>query len=561
MKVRKEKWLKGIILSGMVVTMLGGIVPINELVVEAATEQKSVIADETSERSLTIWKYEIKDASEYGDEGTGVKEEVDKKPIEGIRFKIQRVKANEGSALVDPSKGGYVIDSSFTEEVITTDATGRAKLTLGTTSENDGIYLVTELDDNRDTEQKVTKKVEPFFVHIPQTKRDTHDGLIYAVEVQPKNILESLVNPTKTIEGGTGYSIKAGESFDWEATATIPSGLYTIASQDLTISPIYDSEGQIKEGESLTVKKGDPIYADYFKVEDTLNPELTLVSTKVEVQDTANQWHSLELNTDYSLEENATGSGNQVIVSLTQSGMKKAQDNEKIRVVYTTKTNADFNGVISNKFNVSYLIPGAKPVVIENPNDPEYFTGGFDIKKTKEDKQSVLKGAVFHLAETKEDAENAIFLGVDGKKYGKTNGTLADAEAAADAAGTTLLTSTSDETGKASFNGLYLDWYLDANGNNQQDTDEPTFEKSDIKRSYWVVETKAPKGFELLKEAQEVVVSLDSHDTVRLNVINKQQTSLPFTGGNGSSVLVIIALGAITLGAVAITLDKKKRRG
>ena len=403
----------------------------------------------------------------------------------------------------------------------------------------------------------MTRVVAPFFVQIPQTKRDTLDDLIYEVEVQPKNVLESLINPTKTIEGGTGYSIKAGESFDWEATATIPNGLYTIASQDLVISPLYDSNGEITEGQ-LEVKKGEPIYADHFQIEDILNVNLTLVSTRVEIKNTGGQWTALILNEDYTLEENSVEVGNQVVVSLTRKGMEKTQDQEKICVIYTTKTAVDFNGVISNNFNVSYLIPGAKPVIVENPNDPEYFTGGFDIKKTEKDKKSPLKDATFHLAATKEDAKNAIYLGMDGKKYGQENGTLTDAETAAEAAGTRLLTSTSNDEGIASFNGLFLTWYQDSNGNNQQDPEDPTLDKSDIKQSYWVVETKAPKGYELLKEPQEVIVTLDSHNTVRINVINKKQTLLPFTGSTGSRLLVIVACGAITLGAVVITLDKKK---
>ncbi|MBM9834916.1 cell wall protein, partial [Enterococcus faecalis] len=60
-------------------------------------------------------------------------------------------------------------------------------------------------------------------------------------------------------------------------------------------------------------------------------------------------------------------------------------------------------------------------------------------------------------------------------------------------AGVTLLKATSNDQGLAEFNGLELNWYTDTDGDGQQDIGtEPTFAKEDIKRDYWVVETKAP---------------------------------------------------------------------
>ncbi|WP_251750272.1 hypothetical protein, partial [Staphylococcus aureus] len=67
--------------------------------------------------------------------------------------------------------------------------------------EADGIYLVTELPDDRPgTGPKVVQPVPPFFVNVPMTHRTEKDKLIYDIEVQPKNILESIIEPTKTIE-------------------------------------------------------------------------------------------------------------------------------------------------------------------------------------------------------------------------------------------------------------------------------------------------------------------------------------------------------------------------
>ena len=74
-----------------------------------------------------------------------------------------------------------------------------------------------------------------------------------------------------------------------------------------------------------------------------------------------------------------------VAVSLTEAGMKKVATNgdTKIQVVFETHTDKDFNGTIVNHMDVDYLSPGLKPVEAPSPpeDDPEYYTGGFDIKE------------------------------------------------------------------------------------------------------------------------------------------------------------------------------------
>lgn len=94
---------------------------------------------------------------------------------------------------------------------------------------------------------------------------------------------------------------------------------------------------------------------------------------------------------------------------------------------------------------------------------------------------------------------------------------------------------TTNDSGAASFDGL-------ANGD------------------YWLVETKAPAGYNQMTEAQKVVVK--GGDTVEelsvtANVENQAGTLLPSTGGMGTTVFYV--LGAVLVVGAGVLLVTKKR--
>lgn len=573
--MNKKKLLANITICATLLTATPVLLFATDIVRAEQNISSNTVADETSERSLTIWKYQVRDSSELGDRGEGLDQTVDKTPLPGIKFTIQKVESTDANkSLKNPltDKHYQTVGDATT---VTTTADGSVKHVFGTGTTVDGIYLVTELADDRDAEEKVAKPADPFFVYIPQTHRGEEDELIYDVAVQPKNILESLIEPDKTIEGEKAYSIKAGQAFNWEAQANIPVGLHQVPSQDMVITPVYDKEGNIVA--DIEVLAGVDVYADYFTMSDTLDKRLLLDDVKMQIGDAADpdSWVDLILGTDYTVTvdgveqtanpiASATTEEKVIVGNLTEAGMKKVTASMKeagqIRMVYTTHVKEDYNGTIANSFVVDYLTPGMKPVTTETPDpedpdnpdpeDPNYpktYTGGFDIIKLKEGTDAedggignpaALAGAEFHIADSKQNADAKIFLANDGKAYA-FDATLPD--------GVTFLKATSGADGHAEFNGLALD---------------VAPEKENIKRSYWVVETKAPEGYELLKEAKEVVVDLSTHENteIELSVLNKPKTDLPFTGGEGTTLLVSIALGAITIGTAAITIDKKRRQ-
>ncbi|MGL9727250.1 SpaH/EbpB family LPXTG-anchored major pilin [Enterococcus sp. DIV0756] len=618
----KRKWISKIALTLGVLTMLGasgaGAVPM----VYAADDKISTnpVSDHTSDRTITLWKYEINSAAELGDRGTGDPSMppslAGKQVMKDVKFEIVKIVAIPGGkSLVNPldtvEGTDWEVDTEHPYTATgTTDENGKLKFDVSTgmsdKKDADGIYIVREIPDASgnytytkpgdptatppvpdETGLKVTKPMDPFFVHLPQTKRDDTSKLIYDVHVHPKNIVAN-TELDKTVEGGKGFSIKAGNSFQWEATTTLPEGLYAIASQDMTITDYVDPADPTATPTDTAFSAGDEIYASYFHVTDEISADLMLEDATVYGLDTSGTPTQLVNGTDYKVtldgttiapgakvEDLTTGTAKKVVVSLTKDGMKKLGVNNlpKLQVVYKVKADNDFNGTISNQYTIDYLLPGGTPDT--NTSDkPEYYDGGFDIKKT-DDKGTALADAEFYLAETEADAKEGIFLASNGKSYRLKDHDTDTSKLAEDPAddGATFLTAKSDATGKAEFNGLKLDWFTDSNGNGKQDPSidsEKTWQKEKptdpddrtpyISKKYWLVETKSPSGYELLKSPVEVTVTLTSHDDVVIDVENKPKTDLPFTGGTGTMLLVIIAIGSITIGTASIAIDKKRRQ-
>ena len=82
-------------------------------------------------------------------------------------------------------------------------------------------------------------------------------------------------------------------------------------------------------------------------------------------------------------------------------------------------------------------------------------------------------------------------------------------------------------------------------------------------RTYWIAETKAPAGFEMLAEPIEVIVDDVSTTVVDQQVLNVPKNAgfqLPLTGASGAtSIIMLSGLLLLIVGTAAVVVSRRKR--
>ena len=278
-------------------------------------------------------------------------------------------------------------------------------------------------------------------------------------------------------------------------------------SGDLTISKVADKDtAAIGDEVVWTITSSIPFDIDTYKkyeIIDELDAALEYVSAEVD---------GLTSVTDYTV----TTDGQKVTVALTAVGMEALVDESSLVVKITTKVKADtdlYTGV-ENTAQLEYT----------NKSDTEgsasgkdtIKTNGFQIKKVDSEDATVLEGATFELY----DAQ--------GNKVTFYTEDLT----------TTQTKITTDENGIAGFYGI-------ANG------------------TYYLVETKAPTGYELIGKKVEIVVEDGDYtseiDKTIENVKSSTIINLPQTGGIGVEIVVIA--GVLMMIAAAFVIRRKRVNG
>ena len=159
-----------------------------------------------------------------------------------------------------------------------------------------------------------------------------------------------------------------------------------------------------------------------------------------------------------------------------------------------------------------------KTIEVETP--ASVHTGGLKIKKVDED-GNALAGATFKIATSKANAIAGIFVKIDGVELEETSGS----------------------DGLLYFEGL-------AYGTAGQSNDVAS-------STYWLVETEAPDGYNLLAAPVEVTVDKDSFTTSNPTTIeNKRGIVLPATGGIGTIIFIVV--GSVIMFFAIFILVKKQ---
>ena len=479
-------------------------------------------------RKLHLYKYTPTSSKDVAGDGT-VTQVTNRTPLANIKFAIYEV-----CSLEDYLSGKVSLSASPTEDevkqyqvddnhvgTIVTNQNGYASYDFGH-GKNDGIYLVVELPNNA-----VTAPAAPFYLSVPMTN-PTGDGWLYDIYVYPKN----------DVEDGPGVD-KDVTSIDQEEDSADVDELIT-----------YIIRGEIPADMADSIK---------YEISDTLDARLDYegnVSVKLFAGKTENEAPvTVELplvkDQHYTVTESDIGTaGGSFTMALTKDGK-----------AYVMSTLASYDPVIAEPeirvyFNASINTSAQMGVEIPNKATLDYTNSvNFDYAAETEEVK-VYTGA-------------ANLLKVDGNTKSEVEGVISYSKPLSGATFQVYRAATNADTETVSVDGIDVPVVLVKFFNNAEMTGEKVdsvISGEDGKvaiyglayGTYYLVETAAPSGYNLLPAPAELIINETSHTDVAVRTIeNYGGFELPETGGIGTTVYTL--MGSMTMAASGMYIFLKKR--
>lgn len=434
-----------------------------------------------------------------------------------IRFEVQRITTVDLTTTAGWSTARDLADEPSTivagdlgPAVSQTTATGTGTATFPGLVV--GAYLVSE----KLTPAQIADGIAPaapFVVTVPMTHPTDLDTWLYDVHVYPKNLRSTV---TKTVDDGPGTTYEIGDEIDWTVAAPVPAQTTTkFVLKDVLV-------------DHLTI--GAPL-AD--------NVALTLGGTVLAAADYAIAYDAATDNT--------------LVVRLTEPGLVKLNavvgTAAQLALTFTsTVVSLPTDGIIANTATIfpNESFPETGPG-IETPEVVSRF-GEITILKTDDETDAPLAGAEFKVFASQADARAYAADPV-------VNAAL-PLQAQQNGAGALVETFTTAADGTVRITGLRAsNWQDGALLSNPADY-----------QGYWLLETKAPAGYELATAPFGAInVLFDAAAPAVLphgdvEVPNVLKPELPLTGGQIATG-VFGLLGALVLTGGVLLVIRARRQG
>lgn len=387
-----------------------------------------------------------------------------------------------------------------------------------------GLYLFTETA----APVGVTKSA-PWVMTVPLTHPTALNEWLYDIHVYPKN---STTVATKTVEDES--ATKVGDTVSWTIKGDIP----------LVANP------EFKAGSDVSIANLKFLSPTKYEITDHLDGRLTPDTDPVVLTLDNGGSVVLEVTNDYEVTWDPSltplEAGAKFVVKLTQAGREKlalavsqATDPSSVKVQLVVKT------VITAINDTAPAAPGGNGIVgdgtIKNKaiifvndasvtsNEPETRYGDILIEKVEAGKTATkLEGVTFQVFESEDNARNL--------------------ESPITIGGLNAFTTDSD--GVVRISGLRHSNYE----NGAEIADAANW------KYYWIVETKAADGYELLAEPVKVSVTKTNQElgsaTQIENVPHNGGFELPLTGGTGTLLLTILGVGIL---ATVIVVARRRQ--
>ena len=377
-----------------------------------------------------------------------------------------------------------------------------------------GIYLVAEnsvasrllgVEGPGGVPMSIIASIAPFLVAVPMTKVDG-TGWLEEVHVYPKNE-EMSIKKTVDIEGDTIDAIVVGDTVTYTLIATLPGDIATGKSAEIT---------------------------------DELDTALTYVGGSVEVT-TMTAVTLVEVTDgvgDYTVDYVA----NKLTVSFTEEGREKLDGISTVIVTFDCLVN---NGILSyvdftigNIAMIEFMNDSDVIFISETEEEVDIHTAAIQVIKVDEN-NAALTGAEFRIATSSANAAAGNFI-----RQNPTTKDLVDYDPSPSSDWETL-GATNDYKGTVAANTTTFSGLKDV--------------IEDVYQTYYIVEIKAPEGYNLLTSAKEVTFTGEEDNyTLEATVKNSTGFILPRTGG--IDMIIWTVSGIMLLGAAAIIFATRKKQ-